>query len=83
MDVMRSEGNAWGEVVSKTADGVVEDVSKMAAQAGTHMFCLSNNDDSNVLRASVELMMGLEMVNLQHLPDSTDQQNLHREIDWL
>jgi hypothetical protein len=28
-------------------------------------------------------MTGLEMVNLQHLPDSNDQQNLHREIDWL
>lgn len=23
------------------------------------------------------------MVNLQHLPDSNDQQNLHSEIDWL
>lgn len=83
MDVMLSEGNSWHEVVSKTANGVVEDVSKLAAQAGTYMFCLSNNDDSNVLKASMELMMGLEMVNLQHLPDSNDQQNLHREIDWL
>ncbi len=53
LDVMRGEGNTWNEVVSKTADSVVEDVSKLAAEAGTYMFCLSNNDPSNVLRASL------------------------------
>jgi hypothetical protein len=52
MDVMRGEGNSWQEVVTKTADAVVEDVSKLAAQEGTYMFCLSNNDQDNVLRAS-------------------------------
>jgi hypothetical protein len=28
-------------------------------------------------------MTGLELVNLDYLPDNNDQQNLHREIDWL
>lgn len=66
----------------KVADSVVESISKYAAKEGTHMFCISSNDD-NMLRASVEIMSGLEMANLEYLPTSTDQENLHREIDWL
>jgi hypothetical protein len=83
MDVMRSEGNRWEEILMKVADGVVESVSKYAPATGTYMFCLSNNDENNVLRARVEIMSGLEMANLDYLPSNNDQENLHKEIDWL
>lgn len=83
MDVMLSAtNNKWEEVVIKVADSVVESISKYAPQEGTYMFCISSTDDS-VLRATVTIMSGLEMANLEYLPSNNDQENLHREIDWL
>lgn len=69
-------------MVVKVADSVVESISKYAPQEGTYMFCVSSTDDS-VLRATINIMSGLEMANLEYLPSNNDQENLHREIDWL
>jgi hypothetical protein len=66
----------------KTANSVVESISKYAAKEGNYMFCISNNED-NMLRVQVEIMTGLEMANLEYLPNNNDQENLHKEIDWL
>jgi hypothetical protein len=81
MDVMRSD-TKWEEVVVKVANSAVESISKFAPKEGTYMFCISSNDD-NMLKAQVTIMTGLEMVNLEYLPNNNDQENLHREIDWL
>lgn len=46
------------------------------------MFCVTNKDDQPI-KMFMNIMSGLEMANMEYLPDNTDQENLHKEIDWL
>lgn len=57
-------------------------MNKLADKAGTYRFCIVNKAD-DPLRVYTNIMTGLELANLDYLPDNNDQQNLHREIDWL
>ncbi len=83
MEVERSaEGGPYESVVAKEADTAVESINKLADKAGTYRFCLVNKAEET-LRVYLNIMTGLELVNLDYLPDNNDQQNLHREIDWL
>jgi len=69
-------------VVVKEAKNTVENINKIADRAGTYRFCVINRAD-DILRMGISIMTGLELVNLNYLPSNDDQENLHREIDWL
>lgn len=78
MEVERSvDGTAYESVVAKDADTAIENVNKLADKAGTYRFCIVNKAE-DTLRVYTNIMTGLELVNLDYLPDNNDQQNLHR-----
>jgi hypothetical protein len=72
MDVLRSDNNKWEEVVIKVADSAVESISKYAVKEGTHMFCISSKEDT-LLKIQIQILTGLEMANLDYLPNNNDQ----------
>jgi hypothetical protein len=83
MEVQRTlHGGDYEGVVAKEADSAIESVNKLADREGTYRFCVVNKGDQTI-KMFINIMTGLELANLDYLPNSSDQQNLHREIDWL
>jgi hypothetical protein len=82
IDIMQQVGDSWKEVATKESSKIVETFNKLATAEGTHMFCVSNVEEET-LKIKLDIMTGLELGNLDHLPNLNDQENLHREIDWM
>ena len=71
VDVMNQVKNKWVEIVGKTATTSQERVQKLATAEGVHMFCVSAINDLQ-LDVRVEIMVGLEMMNFENLPNLND-----------
>lgn len=57
-------------------------VDKLASTSTTYSFCLKNLGNREYT-FKIKFSTGIEMMELQNLPDMNDGQNLETELNWL
>lgn len=84
VEVSHIYDKSWKSVFYKQStqgDPIIR-VDKLAAQSTTYSFCLKNME-SYQGKFKVTFTTGLDMLELNNLPDATDSDNMDREISWL
>lgn len=84
MDIRHKLTDEWLHSVHRTAKVAMQNVTlyKIASSEALYSFCLINTALS-VLELRVELRWGLELLDLQVLPEETDQEEILREARWI
>ena len=74
----------WQTAYFKTTDMAYQslNVHKLASVSSTYSICFKNIE-REVLRLSVDIQSGLELMEFELLPDKNDSENLDRELNWL
>lgn len=84
MEIRQWVDNGWNKIVQRQVQEGSDslNVHKLAAADSTYSFCLRNIDEKSI-RLSLNIQSGLELHDFEMLPDSTDSENLQRELGWL
>ena len=68
-----------GNIPIKTTSNI----HKIAPYSTTYRFCIQNPDSTKLLAYKIQIVSGIELMDLHLLPDNSDAENLALEITWI